>query len=77
MFLASLLLAVASGWFGWSGWLAVPLGLAMFWDSRKSVREDGHRVGLIGIPIYVLASLALLKLVAFSHLGIRLLAPSV
>jgi hypothetical protein len=62
-----LVAAVPAGWFGLSGWLALPIGIIAFFGSMKALPEKTGLIAAAGIIAYVLAAFLLMWMAGWVH----------
>jgi hypothetical protein len=67
MAMVALVLTLVAGWLGWSGWLAIPFGVLLWWTSRRAIPNDAHRVDRLGVPVYAIGAFLLMKLAGWIH----------
>ncbi|WP_425229940.1 hypothetical protein [Sphingomonas sp.] len=67
MAMIALALTAIAGWLGWSGWLAIPIGLFAFIGARRSLPGEAERINRVGIPVYIIGTFLIMKLVGWIH----------
>ena len=53
----ALSLALIAGWFHWSGWFAIPIGIVAFIGAHRSLPTEGNRINAVGIIGYCVGAL--------------------
>lgn len=62
MSIIALIAALAAGWFGWTRWLAIPLGFLLYWVTHREEPERAARVAHAAWLVAPLIALAIMSL---------------